>query len=323
MPTDGHAVVSVLSLSGNILTELEYEVSATIHSLKELLMPIIAPEATASARLMLVFEGVEPSDDQSLLDLGVDALTQATFTGLIYDPALLAQKEMDEMFLYAVERSRREAEEARGAKQQPPSRTKESAESTQGPVLMLADMTKPLMIANQPSSSSDAVNTTGDSPPTTTDSTPLLMLTAEPSTVTSTKPESSEATSSRIQRDWRIEATRVAEAYDAFFEHISFRKGWKEPPFTREESSGAFKAASHVVARIRCEVLDQRDPGFKIRQVDGSARDWMHSPECPQLLREQPERFVAGLVHASFRDAHGYVEGLHEEEINDFIKFFS
>merc|ERR1712007_14920 len=56
-------------------------------------------------------------------------------------------------------------------------------------------------------------------------------------------------------RDWRKLADEVVDAYESFFDHISFRKGWKQPPFSREDAANAFAAAARIVARVRVEIL--------------------------------------------------------------------
>merc|ERR1712008_433317 len=114
----------------------------------------------------------------------------------------------------------------------------------------------------------------------------------------------------------------MGAAYQSFFDHISFRRGWKEPPFLADDSRIAFSAAASIVARVRLEVLDA-PPGLKLRQVDGSARDWMHSPNLATLLREDQTTFIKGLVHATFKDANGYVEDLTEGDVDRFIARFA
>ena len=47
----------------------------------------------------------------------------------------------------------------------------------------------------------------------------------------------------------------------------------QEPPFARAEVAGPFETAARIVGRARREVLDLTE-GLKLRQVDGSARDW-------------------------------------------------
>ena len=75
------------------------------------------------------------------------------------------------------------------------------------------------------------------------------------------------------------------------------------------------------MVHARREVLDVRNPGFKMRQLEGSARDWLHGEAASQLGSRSPE-FVRGLVHATFRDNEGYVEGLSEQEVDEFLERF-
>merc|ERR1712217_142736 len=123
--------------------------------------------------------------------------------------------------------------------------------------------------------------------------------------------------------DWQAKANDVVESYESFFEHIAFRKGWKQPPFARDDVRPAFERAACIVARVRSEILDPRSTGITIRQVEGSARDWMHGAESVQLLRSDSDAFVRGLVHATFKDAKGYVENLEELQVDGFIQEFS
>ena len=105
--------------------------------------------------------------------------------------------------------------------------------------------------------------------------------------------------------DERAAAVKIFESYCDFFEHIAFRKGWKRPPFSRRDAEPLFREAARVVAQIRSRNL--RQDGFVVRQRDGSARDWMHDAPDP---KDSPAAFARGLVHATFQDASGYVEGL-------------
>ncbi len=75
--------------------------------------------------------------------------------------------------------------------------------------------------------------------------------------------------------------------------------------------------AAEVVVRIR-SALDKIDPTFKMRMVDGAAREYMWTVKKPT---ECPEKFVRDLVRATFKDGKGYVEGLSAEKIDDFIKY--
>ena len=71
------------------------------------------------------------------------------------------------------------------------------------------------------------------------------------------------------------------------------------------------------MVRIR-SVLDKIDPSFKMRMVDGAAREYMWS--ISKVPKDGAERFIRGIVHATFKDGRGYVEGLSEAKIDQFIK---
>lgn len=344
MSTSAEAFISVVSLGGNVLAELKFDVGRSVRELKEHVLPLAAPHATQSAKLMLLFDGAEPDDGQTLSVVGVVALERAHFTALVHDPELMAKAEIEDMYRCAVERSRRDAAEARKARAEKREmilaersrqlEAEEDQERPQGPLLMLTAEPGGLVPLAAPEAAAEEVKERPQGP--------LLMLTAEPAgcaspqlaaiedcpVAASTAPsdtaclDAAAAVPPAIARDWRSEAAAVAAAYGSFFEHISFRKGWKEPPFTRVEAADAFADAARVVARARLEVLDRRDAGFKLRQVEGSARDWMHAPERGQLLRDEPDLFVSGLVHATFSDAKGYTEGLCQSEVDEFLKLY-
>ena len=75
--------------------------------------------------------------------------------------------------------------------------------------------------------------------------------------------------------------------------------------------------AAEIVVRIR-SVLDKDDPSFKMRMVDGAAREYLWTVKTKPS--ECPEKFVRDLVHATFKDGRGYVEGLSKEKIDKFIR---
>ena len=59
------------------------------------------------------------------------------------------------------------------------------------------------------------------------------------------------------------------------------------------------------------------DPSFKMRVQGGSSCEYLwevdfHPPN-------EPTRFVRELVHATLKDAMGYVEGLTEKQVNSFV----
>jgi hypothetical protein len=122
---------------------------------------------------------------------------------------------------------------------------------------------------------------------------------------------------------WHDEQQMIVSSYECFFDHISFRKGWRKVPFTLCEVHDDFVAAAQIVARARLEILNVRNPGLKIRQVEGSARDWLHTPESAQLLRTNKCLFQERLVHETFKDAHGYVEGLDEHQVDSIIATYN
>lgn len=290
--------------------EFEFELGTAISDIKEHVLPSLAPGGyIGQTKVMLMLDGGEPGNEQTLLELGAAAGEVVDFTALIYDPQILARQELNAMHRDAIERSRQESSAARQErrllrealilerKREVEAEYAASRERWQGgPMLMLSD---------QP-----------DTP---------LMLAAEPANAAASGPEARKPSAPAVAqpKDLNVEVHGVVAAYKGFFQHISYRKGWKEPPFAEADALDAFTTAARIVARARIEVLDKRDEGFKIRQVEGSACDWMHSPETGQLLRERPDVFIAELVHATFKDAHGYVESMNQREVDDFIKRFS
>jgi len=111
----------------------------------------------------------------------------------------------------------------------------------------------------------------------------------------------------------------VVESYADFFAHISFRKGWAKPSFSYSDVFPYFVKAAYAVVRIRLH-LDAVTDGIKIRQIDGSARDYMWTvTENPKNNFEKAEQFLRNLIHKSLCDANGYVEGLSQELVDKFI----
>jgi hypothetical protein len=310
MAQKGEVLVTLHGLSGNIYSELPCDIGLSIEEIKKMFLPVILPDASPDAKLTLFFDGNEVEDGQTLAKIGIDVEDQAHFTALMYDPRKLVMMEINKLRRESIEASHREAAAARKhlleRRQQLISQRRKEVESAyaarcdepQGPLLMLAD--EP---ANLPASP--------DHPHS------VLMPSNQPSNQQGGAVASDVLTSATP--NWRTRANEVAMAYDSFFDHISFRKGWKQLPFTRHDVEATFPIAARIVALARTEILDVRDEGIKLRQVEGSARDWMHSSECPQLLRSSPDEFVCGLVHATFQDANGYVEGLDKSEVDRFI----
>jgi len=111
----------------------------------------------------------------------------------------------------------------------------------------------------------------------------------------------------------------VVHSYADFFLHISFRKGWAKPPFQYHDVFHLFVRSAYVVVRIRLH-LDSMTSGIKIRQLDGSARDWMWTvTENPANDTIKEEQFVRNLIHKTLCDAKGYVEGLSEGLVDKYI----
>eukprot|EP01094_Clydonella_sp_ATCC50884_P013730 TRINITY_DN2400_c0_g1_i1.p1 TRINITY_DN2400_c0_g1~~TRINITY_DN2400_c0_g1_i1.p1 ORF type:complete len:715 (-),score=221.30 TRINITY_DN2400_c0_g1_i1:1977-4121(-) len=111
----------------------------------------------------------------------------------------------------------------------------------------------------------------------------------------------------------------IVEAYCAFWDHARFKHGWMKPVFSKEEVMHLLQRAALIVARGR-EELDRKDPHFKIRSLDGAAQEFLWTvSESPFKNDPRGDEFVRKLVHATFQDGEGYVEGLDEEMVNDFI----
>jgi hypothetical protein len=111
----------------------------------------------------------------------------------------------------------------------------------------------------------------------------------------------------------------LVNAYADFFNHISLRKGWKTVPFKLDDLKPLFWAAALIVVKLRAD-LDQAMPGFKMRMVDGSAREYMWSiTDDPAAGPESRTIFIREVVHATFKDNRGYVEGLTAERVQTEI----
>jgi len=112
------------------------------------------------------------------------------------------------------------------------------------------------------------------------------------------------------------DAEKVNAAYLLYFTHVRFRNGWAEPALLRSEVEGPFKEAAGYVLRIR-RFLDAQHPSeTKLRMVDGAAQAYLHTPAAATDRKAGEATFVQRLVHATFRDATGYVEGLDEQTVD-------
>lgn len=305
----GTALVQGSSLSGSVLVEIPFDVGLSVGKLKDAMRPILT--TGQDAKLMLLLDGSDPNDAETLTDIGVKAGEVVTFTVVIYDPQAVVMMEITALHRQGIEKSRQEADEQRRLRRQKRlqllAERRQQVESEYAKRHEIVPAGPTLMLANEPA------NLVSQVPQGTFEAQSSLPMLAN---------EAANA-AEPLKKDWRSAADEILAAYSDFFDHISFRKGWKTPPFSKADSKSAFATAACVVARARVEILDVRDPGFKLRQVDGSARDWMHSPDLGQVLQKDPRQFIAGLVHATFQDAKGYVEGLAESEVNGFLANYS
>ena len=123
-----------------------------------------------------------------------------------------------------------------------------------------------------------------------------------------------------LTREETRKKQELIDAYSDFWNNIKFRKGWQKPLFQRDEVLHLLDRAAEIVIRKR-SLLD-KDGEFKMRMVDGAAREYLWSVTEHPIVpadKAKEDKFVHDLVHATFKDANGYVEGLTEGEIDDFI----
>eukprot|EP01124_Arcella_intermedia_P034984 TRINITY_DN8803_c0_g2_i1.p1 TRINITY_DN8803_c0_g2~~TRINITY_DN8803_c0_g2_i1.p1 ORF type:complete len:562 (-),score=159.03 TRINITY_DN8803_c0_g2_i1:96-1781(-) len=111
----------------------------------------------------------------------------------------------------------------------------------------------------------------------------------------------------------KTKAYMVKDAYSSFWDNIKFKRGWAKPLFSKEEVDHLLEEAADIVVEIR-NGLDLKDPSFKLRMLEGNGREFLWNVLENPL--SDPENFVRGLVHATFQDANGYVEGLDKETID-------
>jgi len=114
----------------------------------------------------------------------------------------------------------------------------------------------------------------------------------------------------------------ILAAYNFFFEHIGLRKGWRVAPFGREEVQAPFRAAAEIVVVIRAKLDNERGSVVVLRQVEGSAMNflWGWSPDQPPgSTRQATEDFLRGLVFATLSDGKGLVEGLDSETVESYV----
>ncbi|CAE7515057.1 unnamed protein product [Symbiodinium natans] len=125
-----------------------------------------------------------------------------------------------------------------------------------------------------------------------------------------------------IDTDWiRDSSHEIFNGYNFFFEHIGIRKGWRTPPFKKEDVQGPFMASAEVVAVVRHRI-DEQGNGMVLRQLEGSSHDWLWgwAPEKPPHEAEFLPEFFRGLVFATFSDANGLVEGLDADTLDYYVQ---
>mmetsp|Transcript_95731 Transcript_95731/g.270941 ORF Transcript_95731/g.270941 Transcript_95731/m.270941 type:complete len:274 (+) Transcript_95731:63-884(+) len=118
-------------------------------------------------------------------------------------------------------------------------------------------------------------------------------------------------------------ANELLDAYNYFFEHIGIRKGWRTAPFERSEVQMPFRAASEVVAQIRAKLDEDSGRGMVLRQLEGSAMNYLWSwPQgrSPSASQDVFEEFLRGLVFATLSDGRGLVEGLDEATVEQYVR---
>lgn len=117
----------------------------------------------------------------------------------------------------------------------------------------------------------------------------------------------------------------VLASYNFFFEHIGIRKGWRTPPFGREEVQAPFQAAAEVVVVVRARLDAEKEAeggGMILRQMEGASQSflWGWAPDRPPWsTREALEEFFRGLVFATLSDGKGLVEGLDNETVESYV----
>jgi len=109
-----------------------------------------------------------------------------------------------------------------------------------------------------------------------------------------------------------LKSESVFQSYCDFFNHISFRNGWRQLPFQLTDPIiiECFRKAAGIVVRIR-QYLDDINPSFKVRKLDGEAKEYLHSLTT---LPDEAE-FIRELVFYTFKKA-----GTHQEYVEELTK---
>eukprot|EP01012_Entosiphon_sulcatum_P048311 TRINITY_DN667_c1_g3_i1.p1 TRINITY_DN667_c1_g3~~TRINITY_DN667_c1_g3_i1.p1 ORF type:complete len:653 (-),score=104.42 TRINITY_DN667_c1_g3_i1:9-1967(-) len=117
----------------------------------------------------------------------------------------------------------------------------------------------------------------------------------------------------------RADILSLVEAYGWFWRNLRFHPELAQRAFSKEEVEPLLTEAAEYVVRIRKE-LDERSPGVKLRLRDGSAQQFLwHQADMGADPASDPQVFVRHLVHATFKDANGYVEGLSEARVDELM----
>lgn len=89
--------------------------------------------------------------------------------------------------------------------------------------------------------------------------------------------------------------------------------------FSKEEASTPIAKVAEIVVRIRTE-LDAQEEGLKLRQLEGSAKEhlWQMQEE-KRRPSDDESQFVRDMVHATFKDGDGYIEGLTKEKVDEYL----
>lgn len=123
-------------------------------------------------------------------------------------------------------------------------------------------------------------------------------------------------------QDMQRKAVTLCDSYNAFFNQLPLRRGWRTANFSQEEVQPAFIAAAQVAVLIR-EGLDRtREEGLVLRQLEGSTADFLWGWPPGQALATDTEaerRFARGLIRATLSDANGLVEGLVEADLEGYM----
>jgi hypothetical protein len=124
---------------------------------------------------------------------------------------------------------------------------------------------------------------------------------------------------STLSSEDKKKVIEVKEAYNSFWDHIKFKRGWAKPLFSKEEVDDLLTEAAEIVVKIRNQ-LDKENPCFKLRMLEGNVREYLWTQM--RHPKKNPRKFIRDIVHATFQDANGYVEKLTAEKIDEYIEKF-